>query len=168
MTGKTHFSLGILVGASVATYYQEDVFATITIVALSALSSIFPDICHTKSKIGRRLVLLSVVFSLLVGHRTLTHSLLFVILIGVLLHILNTPIDFFLAITIGLCSHIFLDMLTPRGVKLLYPLPINVKFPVTFKTGGIVDLSLATALMIGSLYLLFTSYWQGIFINMLK
>ncbi len=44
-----------------------------------------------------------------------------------------------------------LDMITPRGAKLFYPLPFNVKTPIQFKTGGLVDLSLATALMVGTL-----------------
>jgi hypothetical protein len=36
-------------------------------------------------------------------------------------------------------------MLTPRGVKLLYPIPLAIKFPFTFKTGGFLDASLYIA-----------------------
>ena len=55
-------------------------------------------------------------------------------------------------------SHVILDMLTPRGVKLFYPLPMTIRFPIRFKTGGMVDLSLASALFIGALYVLFQPY----------
>jgi inner membrane protein len=62
-----------------------------------------------------------------------------------------------MTIITGLISHVILDMLTPKGVKLFYPIPLTVKLPITFKTGGLVDLSLASALIIGSLYTLFKS-----------
>lgn len=48
-------------------------------------------------------------------------------------------------------------MVTPKGVKLLYPLPITIKTPLNFKTGGLVDLSLATALTVGAIYVFFQS-----------
>ncbi|CAM3169714.1 metal-dependent hydrolase [Staphylococcus argensis] len=168
MTGKTHLSCGILVGAGLVSYYDTDIFTSITLVTLAALSSIFPDICHTRSKVGRKFKLLSWVIRLLFGHRTFTHSLSFIAFVGILLYLLQTPNYYATAIIAGMISHIILDMLTPRGVKLLYPLPINVKFPVTFKTGGAVDTALATALTIGAVYLLFSSFWQEVFYNMLK
>ena len=161
MTGKTHLSCGILVGASIVSYCDTDLFTSITVVTLAALSSIFPDICHTRSKVGRKFKLLSWIIRLLFGHR-------FIALIGLLLYLFQAPIYYGSAIIAGMISHIILDMLTPRGVKLLYPLPINVKFPVTFKTGGAVDAALATALTIGAVYLLFSSFWQEVFYNMLK
>ena len=37
------------------------------------------------------------------------------------------------AIIIGLVSHVILDMITPKGVKLFYPLPFNVKTPINLK-----------------------------------
>ena len=46
-------------------------------------------------------------------------------------------------------------MVTPKGVKLLYPLPITIKTPLNFKTGGLVDLSLANALTVGAIYVFF-------------
>ena len=77
---------------------------------------------------------------------------------------IQTPNYYLITIICGLLSHVILDMLTPRGVKLLYPIPISIKFPVQFKTGGLVDLSLATALTIGGIYTLFQSYFNN-FIN---
>jgi hypothetical protein len=54
MTGKTHASCGILVGALAIEYYKTDLFTSVTIVVLAVIASLLPDICHTQSKIGRR------------------------------------------------------------------------------------------------------------------
>ena len=78
MTGKTHASCGFLVGAITTQYFHTDIFTSISVIVLSVISSILPDICHTQSKIGRRFRLTSF-FRILFGHRTFTHSLLFII-----------------------------------------------------------------------------------------
>ena len=157
MTGKTHASCGLLVGALTIEYFHTDLFTSITVITLAVISSLLPDICHTQSKIGRKFKILSFLIRLLFGHRTFTHSLLFIGIIGILLHIIDTPIYYEVAIIIGLISHVILDMVTPKGVKLLYPLPITIKTPLNFKTGGLVDLSLATALTVGAIYVFFQS-----------
>ncbi len=158
MTGKTHASCGFLVGALTTQYFQTDVFTSVTIIILSVISSLLPDICHTQSKFGRRFKILSFITRLLFGHRTFTHSLSFIATIIFLLYLIQTPVYYMVTIVIGMISHVILDMLTPKGVKLFYPLRINVVSPVHFKTGGLVDLSLATALGVGALYTLFQPY----------
>jgi inner membrane protein len=155
MTGKTHASCGILVGALAIEYYKTDLFTSVTIVVLAVIASLLPDICHTQSKIGRKIRILSFFIRLLFGHRTFTHSILFIVIIGFGLYVIQTPQYYFITIITGLISHVILDMLTSKGVKLFYPIPLTVKLPITFKTGGLVDLSLASALIIGSLYTLF-------------
>ena len=76
--GKTHASCGLLVGAWTTQYYQTDIFTTVTVMCLATMASLLPDICHMRSKIGRRLKLISFIIRLLFGHRTFTHSLIFV------------------------------------------------------------------------------------------
>lgn len=164
MTGKTHASCGFLVGALAIEYYETDLFISVTVVTLAIISSLLPDICHAQSRIGRRFKFISIIIRLLFGHRTFTHSILFVSIIAALLYMIQTPNYYLITIICGLLSHVILDMLTPRGVKLLYPIPISIKFPVQFKTGGLVDLSLATALTIEGFYTLFQSYFNN-FIN---
>lgn len=157
MTGKTHASCGILVGAIAIEYYKTDLFTSVTIIVLAVISSLLPDICHKQSKIGRKFKVISFFIRLFFGHRTFTHSILFTVIIGFGLYIIHTPQYYFVTIITGLFSHVILDMLTPKGVKLFYPIPLTIKLPITFKTGGLVDLSLATALIIGSFYTLFKS-----------
>ncbi|MBX5319661.1 metal-dependent hydrolase [Staphylococcus caprae] len=158
MTGKTHASCGFLVGALTTQYFHTDLFTSITTIVLSTIASLLPDICHTKSKIGRRFKILSFIIRLLFGHRTFTHSLVFIALVGFLLYLIHTPMYYMVAIVIGMISHVILDILTPRGVKLFYPLPLNIVSPIHFKTGGLVDLSLATALSFGAIYVLFQPF----------
>ncbi|ATY57633.1 TPA: metal-dependent hydrolase [Staphylococcus argenteus] len=165
MTGKTHASCGMLVGAITTQYFQTDIFSSVTIIILATIASLLPDICHTQSKIGRRFKLASFLIRLIFGHRTFTHSILFIGIITILLHIIQTPSYYMVAIIIGLLSHVILDMMTPKGVKLFYPLPFNVRFPIQFKTGGLVDLSLATALMVGTVYVLFQPFINDIINN---
>lgn len=162
MTGKTHASCGMFVGALTTQYFHTDIFSSVTVIVLATLASLLPDICHTQSKIGRHFRLISTFVRLLFGHRTFTHSILFMAIIGFLLHLIQTPTYYMLAILGGMASHVILDMLTPRGVKLLYPLPFTIRSPIHFKTGGLVDASLATALTIGTIYVLFQSVINAI------
>ncbi|MCO4329968.1 metal-dependent hydrolase [Staphylococcus hyicus] len=155
MTGKTHSSAGLLIGAMVATHFELDVFETVTAIVIAGIASIFPDICHTKSKIGQRLKFVSFIIKHLFGHRTFTHSLLFISICYYLLTLIQTPLYYMISIICGMLSHVILDMLTPRGVRLLFPLPIRVRFPIHFKTGGLVDLSLASTFSFLTLYILF-------------
>ncbi len=169
MTGKTHISCGFLIGTLAVNYYHPDIFTSITTVVLAVAGSMLPDICHTQSKIGRRFKILSWLVRILFGHRTFTHSLLFTLLIAILLKTIHTPEVYFTAFIGGMASHIILDMLTPRGVKLLYPLPLSVKLPIQFKTGGMVDLSLATAFTFGGTYVIFReviNQWLNQFITL--
>lgn len=69
----------LLVGAITTQYFHTDIFTSISVIVLSVISSILPDICHTQSKIGRRFRLTSFFVRILFGHRTFTHSLLFII-----------------------------------------------------------------------------------------
>ena len=167
MTGKTHASCGLLVGALTLEYFHTDLFTSVTVITLAVISSLVPDICHAQSKIGRRFKLISYLIRMVFGHRTFTHSLLFIGIIIFLLYLIQTPNYYLSSIVLGLLSHVILDMLTPRGVKLFYPVPISVKFPVVFKTGGLVDLSLASALSIGAIYVIFQPSIHNLLLNWL-
>jgi inner membrane protein len=91
-------------------------------VALSAAlaGSLLPDIDHPQSWAGRKLRVVSVPLSLVVGHRGVTHSLLAVIAGIVLLAWmgLDQPMA---PLVVGYLSHLAADGLTPSGVPLLWP-----------------------------------------------
>lgn len=160
MTGKTHLAFGILLGTCYAIHTTADIGAEAAMIGTTALFSIFPDICHTGSKVGRKLFPISLLIRLFFGHRTLTHSLLFVALTAVILTLLNIQFNYIICACIGIISHILLDMMTPRGVALLFPLEVKVTMPVTFKTGGVIDLSLATTFTILTFYFIYTEMFH--------
>lgn len=87
---------------------------------LVAFFSIFPDIDHTHSMLGRLLKPVSTYLVRHYGHRTITHSLIFFIPFCFLISLFNKEIA--TVIFISLLVHSLLDASTLNGVALLYPL----------------------------------------------
>ncbi|MCH4826055.1 metal-dependent hydrolase [Planococcus halocryophilus] len=133
MTGKTHIIGGI--AASLA-FAQVTNYDPILLVGAGVVGAVIPDICHSGSKIGRTLPALSKIINGLFGHRTFTHSLLFLALTAFILKSFMTVEVISAGLLIGMASHIVLDMATKRGVKLFFPFKWSVRFPVTATTGG--------------------------------
>lgn len=94
------------------------------------LGSLFPDIDHRNSYLSRKLKPISYITSKIFKHREFTHSIVGTISVSYLLYIIlsKTNIDpiysymFIKAFTVGIISHIILDMLTVSGVVLFYPI----------------------------------------------
>jgi len=133
MTGNTHIIGGIAAGLALE---QVSNYDPLVIVSASVIGALLPDICHTGSKIGRTFPLISKVIHNIFGHRSFTHSLLFLFLIGLLMNNYISNESFKAGILIGMMSHYILDMATKKGIKLLFPLNVNVRFPVTTRTGS--------------------------------
>lgn len=136
MTGKTHIVGGTascVALASVAAYDPAP------LIIAGAAGGLLPDICHSGSTIGRKVPLLSKLVSTIFGHRTFTHSLLFLALVGILLSVFSPYEAVNVGILLGMASHFILDAVTKDGIKLLYPWKVTVRFPVTTKTGGAVE-----------------------------
>ncbi len=100
-----------------------------------SIAALLPDVDHSSSFLGKR----TKIFSFL-KHRGLTHSILGLVLLYYILYALKIYYfpqigPFINYILIGCGSHIFLDMLTPSGIRLFYPLKKRVKIPL-IKTGS--------------------------------
>ncbi len=95
--------------------------------------SIFPDIDHRYSLIGKKLYFFSYFINKKFGHRRFFHSFIFFIIIYILFFnniffVLNIYLIYIkYGFLIGFLSHIFIDMFTSRGVKFFWPLNINFK-----------------------------------------
>ncbi|RQW22884.1 metal-dependent hydrolase [Bacillus sp. C1-1] len=138
MTGKTHLIGGIIAcqAADIFLFQNE---GQIGYYAAGLIGALIPDICHTHSKIGRRLPFLSKIVSTLFGHRTFTHSLLFLLLINLLfLYFFPEQEGLRLGFLIGMVSHYILDALTVRGIRLLYPATFRFRL-ARFRTGGVIE-----------------------------
>lgn len=129
----------------------------LTIVSASAIGALFPDIDIKYSKINtllKKLLILTPLILILIAyshykittkivivlaitvlifkfspHRSITHSLLGLIVTSYLLVFLKiTDIKFIIyPFILGFISHIFLDMLTAEGVELLFPFRKHIK-----------------------------------------
>ncbi|MET1014078.1 MAG: metal-dependent hydrolase [Paenisporosarcina sp.] len=136
MTGKTHIIGGMAASLAIS---QMTLYDPALMVGAGVVGGLIPDICHGGSKIGKTFPLLSKLINTLFGHRSFTHSLLFLFIVGVLLRSFVSNEAVIVGIMAGMISHILLDMATKNGVKLLFPFTIRVRFPVTTRTGGKVE-----------------------------
>ena len=149
MTGKTHIIGGL--AASLA-FAQVSNFDPVILMGAGVIGALIPDICHGGSKIGRTLPIVSKVINKLFGHRSFTHSFLFLFLMGVLLNRFVSNEAVVAGILVGMVSHMILDMATKNGIKLLFPFKIRVRFPLTTRTGGAVESVVFSALSLLSVY----------------
>ena len=150
MTGKTHIVGGIVASLAYAQFVNHD---PLIMLGAGVVGALLPDICHGGSKIGRKLPILSKLINMIFGHRTFTHSLLFLVIVAFLLNtfIPNEAVKAgFLA---GMVSHYVLDMATKNGIKLLFPISMTVRFPLTTRTGGKVESVVFSILSLLSFYL---------------
>ena len=124
-----------------------------------AVASILPDIDTGASYPGKAMPFISNKLERRFGHRTLTHSVIFIVGLATLLlpvRLLST--DLYTCILAGYASHPFLDTMTVHGVKLFYPLsnakcvfPLEVNNPHRYRmqTGSKMDRMLGTFFLIG-------------------
>jgi inner membrane protein len=149
MTGKTHIIGGL--AASLA-YAQFITYDPVLLVGAGVVGALIPDICHGGSKIGRTFPLISKLINVIFGHRSFTHSLLFLFIVSLLLKSFVTNEAVTEGILVGMVSHLVLDMMTRNGIKLLFPFKIRVRFPLTTRTGGTVESLVLAALSVLSVY----------------
>ncbi|MGX9134418.1 metal-dependent hydrolase [Rummeliibacillus sp. JY-2-4R] len=153
MTGKTHILGGIAAGLAYAHFEHVPDSDAIILVGASVVGALLPDICHSGSIIGRKFHILSKIINTLFGHRTFTHSLLFLLLMAMIMNTYVSNVSITSGILIGMVSHYLLDMSTKNGIKLFFPLDITVRLPITTRTGSQVEHVVAIALTVISVYL---------------
>ena len=113
--------------------------------AAAALGALLPDIDHPQSWAGRKMRVVSVPLSLLIGHRGLTHSALAVAACLVALAVMGMG---WLAapVVVGYLSHLLADALTPSGVPLLWP--SRRRFTLNLcRTGSVAEIAIVVALV---------------------
>ncbi|WP_020006969.1 metal-dependent hydrolase [Salinicoccus albus] len=149
MTGKTHALGGIAAGLAYAHMTGQP---PVIMTGAAIVGGLLPDICHSGSKIGRKLPLISKLINLIFGHRTFTHSLLFLIIIAFIMNRFIQIEALTAGLIIGILSHYVLDMATRNGIKLFFPLGLTVKFPLTIRTGGLAENIIFSILAAASFY----------------
>jgi len=95
---------------------------------VAAGAGLLPDIDRRASLPGRALPFLSEPLEYWVGHRTLTHSALFLVALGIALWPLLSG-GWWWAVVMGVASHQFLDWITPRGTAWFWPSTARAVLP---------------------------------------
>lgn len=150
MLGNTHIVGGITASLAFAQISNEN---PLILVGAGIVGALLPDICHSGSKIGRTFPISSKIVNKLFGHRTFTHSLLFLACVALLMNAFVPYKAITIGLLLGMVSHLVLDMATRQGVKLFFPIKIKVRFPFTIKTGGKGEKYVFTALSLLALFL---------------
>lgn len=105
---------------------------TIPEAAIAAIGGMFPDIENRQSLVGRLVPTLSDYLEHEVGHRTLTHSALAQLFVGLLLFYF-LPFGYGLAFMAGWISHTTIDMMTLSGIAYWYPSRVRCVMPAYAK-----------------------------------
>jgi len=161
MTGRTH-DLAAFTALSyvVATQplHQVTLATGIVSIMVTLVGGLTPDIDQPTADLWRKFPAGSLVgrilYPLLGGHRYISHSILGIVLFGLLSKLLLAKIGQVLlvdinvvwaAFMIGFISHLIMDTITHEGVPWLFPIPFRFGFPplkiLRMKTGGFIEKS---------------------------
>jgi inner membrane protein len=125
MMGKSHVLIGLGAGALLAATMDASTLHLGAAALVGGLGAMLPDIDHRHAPIRQKLGIVGDLLLFWLPHRGLTHSFLLWLVItgvGVLAAApLQFPVLFALALSVGYGSHILADMMTQRGLPLLYP-----------------------------------------------
>lgn len=120
MRSPSHITAGTIITAIISSLFSINIFQSVGYIVAVAFFSIFPDIDHTHSILGRLLRPISSYLVRHFGHRTITHSIFFFIPLSFLIAKFNKEVG--IIIFISLFVHSILDASTLNGVALFYPI----------------------------------------------
>lgn len=127
MMGRNHATSGVLTGALVAWAAHLDPGQATAFIAVTSVASLLPDFDHPSAMLPRVLgipgQLVATFINRVFGHRTLTHSVLGVGVLGAALAFTpRLPTHCYWAVILGCVTHIVGDMLTVSGVPVFWPI----------------------------------------------
>lgn len=156
MVGKTHLCAGLCAGTAFALWADLPLVQTGIAAAAGMLGGVIPDLDHRKSKVTQTAGLFGFFSSRLFKHRGILHTpVVYAVLTAVLTLSLGEHPMVHAAIfgaLAGELSHLFLDMLNPSGIPLLWPLTRKRISLLPIQTGGRIDH------LIGTLALILTAW----------
>ena len=121
------------------------------IVCMAVVGSLLPDIDHPESKVGRYVLPLSYPIFKIWGHRTITHSIWFLLLslpFVPMFWLIGWPAHLPFGLVIGVLSHLLADLVSYNtgrrftsggGLPLLYPYPKRYGYRIVF-VGGVSEI----------------------------
>lgn len=179
MTGRTHdLAAFTALSLTLVNFDIEPVKLSTLIAGLGAgfIGALAPDIDQPTADLWRRIPAGGVfgkIFSpFLGGHRFISHSIIGIVLFGVVLDILLGPLQNVVLVNmdfvwncfmIGFISHLVTDTFTKDGVPWLFPIPIKFGIPpfkfMRIKTGGFFEKSIIfPGLLFLNAYIFYMNY----------
>jgi inner membrane protein len=117
-----HISLGLFLAFILDYYYLNLLLLDkIYYYPLISIGCILPDIDTPKSKLGRIIPISHIIYKL-VGHRTLTHSFIIILVVSAVASFIYGFNIVIFSVALGCILHVIGDLLTPQGVAIFYPL----------------------------------------------
>jgi inner membrane protein len=129
MMARSHVVVGLATWIAAAPLLHLPV-ANPVYLCLAVVGSLLPDVDHPKSWVGRRSRPVSTAIAATLGHRGVTHSAIAVVGLAMLLSQAGYRRGPIAALALGYLSHLAGDMLTPRGLRLAWPLRQTWGFPL--------------------------------------
>ncbi|MBM7554344.1 metal-dependent hydrolase [Thalassobacillus pellis] len=120
----------------------------------------FPEVLNTYRDEMKIFVWMMIpVFVMIQGHRKMTHSFLFLIVLWgycqIIVQFLGVPWFFLYGLLAGAVSHLAGDYLTKRGIPLFYPISKKYfRFLFTFRTGSNIEKIIVTVLVVYNVWVL--------------
>ena len=126
MSGAVHIVGGLVFAGTLCSFTDVNVFENPYYIGTCILFSLLPDIDTTKSWFGKLLYPVAWIIYHKFGHRTITHSVLFLVLVWstfIALSRTGTIQDpnYTKIVIFSLLGHYVFDMITVSGVPLFYP-----------------------------------------------
>ena len=118
MLFRTHLAFSFLIGLYLIDFL--DIKKQVLFLIVLLFFSVFPDVDEKTSRVFKKLKPISYL-AVIFGHRNIFHTIYFPIGISIALFVADQRL-LGLAVLIGYLSHLFLDLLSKRGIALLYPL----------------------------------------------
>jgi inner membrane protein len=125
MTAPNHLTGGIVFTGLFCSFFSINIFSSPFFIGFTLFGSLLPDIDHTKSWIGKFFYPIAKYISVNYGHRTITHSIFF--LIGIVVFSIfierNFSDNYSISVILffSVLSHYIFDMVTLQGIPLFYP-----------------------------------------------
>ena len=142
---KSHVAVGFAAWAAAAPMLHLPLFDPACL-ALVLVGSLLPDVDHPASWVGRRVKPVSTIAASVLGHRGITHSMFAMAGMAALLMHAGTQSGNIWPLVIGYASHLAADMLTPKGLRLAWPLPGTWGIPLC-RTGSPMEAVVVFALV---------------------
>jgi inner membrane protein len=129
MTTPNHIAGGLVFTGTMLSFYNVNIFSNPYFMGVCVVASLLPDIDTPKTLPGKALFPFAVYLNRRFGHRTITHSIVFLFFIILLLvffsRIFNINHNYTRIVIFAIISHLILDMLTIQGIPLFYPFRRN-------------------------------------------